>query len=274
MEIKDIFLSSDEYFSVDFKKTIIYLHHTCGSHRPDWVVQGWDKDANEDGSIRKIATPFVIGGKSTRDGDTTWDGVVVRCFPETNWAWHLGASGTNGMFDKISIAIEICNYGWLTKSKTGQFMTYVNSPVPEDQVVELSKPFRGYKYYHKYTDKQLTSLRELLLHLSNKFNINLKLGLQEWINKESLIMPNLSIIDQQKWLNQHGFVGKNGKPLVEDGVWGENSAWAVQSIGKSSFEYNPLTMKGYPGIFTHANIRQDKSDCSPQPNLITMLKSL
>ena len=89
MNIKDIFLNSDEYFPVDHNKSIIYLHHTSGSHRPDWVVSGWDKDKNSDGSVRKIATSFVIGGKSTRDNDSSWDGVIVRCFPESQWAWHL-----------------------------------------------------------------------------------------------------------------------------------------------------------------------------------------
>ena len=171
MDIKDIFLDSDEYYSENFKKTIIYLHHTSGSYRPDYVVQAWNKDSNEDGSTRKIATSFIIGGKSTRDGDSSWDGTIVRCFPETQWAWHLGAKNTNGIFDKISIGIEMCNYGYLTKSKTGQFLTYVNTIVPEDQVVELSKPFRGYKYYHKYTNNQLISLKELLIYQALKPNL-------------------------------------------------------------------------------------------------------
>jgi hypothetical protein len=88
-------------------------------------------------------------------------------------------------------------------------------------------------------------------------------------------MPNgLSVLQQQQWLNHCGFVGKNGKHLSEDGSWGENSAYAVQSIGRSAFEFNPLTLTGYPGVWTHSNIRTDKSDCSPQPNLITMLMSL
>lgn len=275
MEIKDMFLDIGEYFPIDFKKTIIYLHHTAGSHRPDWVINAWNKDQNEDGSTRKIATSFVIGGKSTRDGDGTWDGVILRCFPESNWAWHLGVKGTNGMFDKISIGIEMCNYGPLTKSKTGEFMTYVNTPVPEDQVVELEKPFRGFNYYHKYTDKQISSLRWLLIYLGNKFGVNLRLGLQENIKKESFFMPNnLSILEQQKWLNSNGYVGKNGNPLKEDGMWGENTAWAVQSIGKDAFEYNSATMKGYPGIWSHSNIRTDKTDCSPQPALKNMLLSL
>ena len=275
MNIKDMFLDLDEYFAVDFKKSIIYLHHTAGSHRPDWVVSAWNKDSNADGSTRKIAASFVIGGKSTRDGDAAWDGVIIRCFPETNWAWHLGAKGTNGIFDKISIGIEICNYGPLTKSKTGEFMTYVNTPVPEDQVIELETPFRSYKYYHKYTDKQLNTLRELLIYLGTKYGINLRLGLQENIKKESLIMPNnMSILEQQKWLNSNGFVGKNGNPLIEDGAWGENTAWAIQSIGKSAFEFNTSTLKGHPGVWSHSNIRNSKSDCSPQPTLKNMLLSL
>lgn len=275
MEIKDMFLDLDEYYPVDFNKSIIYLHHTAGSHRSDWVANSWNKDQNSNGSTRRIATSFIVGGKSTRDGDGTWDGVTIRCFPETNWAWHLGAKGTNGMFDKTSIGIEICNYGYLNRTKTGEFMTYVNTPVPIDQVVELSQPFRGFKYYHKYTDKQLSSVRELLINLSSRFGINLRLGLIESLNRESLVIPNnLSIFEQQKWLNNNGFVGKNGKPLSEDGAWGTNTAWAVQSIGRSGFEFNPSTLKGYPGLWSHSNIRSGKTDCSPQPNLIKMLLSL
>ena len=265
--VYDIYVTETNNFALS---SGIFVHN-C---RPDYVVQAWNKDQNEDGSLRRIAVSFVIGGKSTRDDDSSWDGVIVRCFPESQWAWHLGAQNTNGMFDKISIGIEICNYGPLTKSRTGQFMTYVNTVVPDDQVVALDKPFRGFSYYHKYTDNQLSSLRELLLYLSGRFGINLKMGLQEWINKESLIMPNnLSILDQQIWLNQNGFVGKDGYSLDEDGVWGENSAWAIQSIGKSAFEFNPLTLNGYPGVWSHSSIRTDKYDICGQPNMIQMLKS-
>jgi len=249
----------------------VFVHNS----RPDWVVGMWDKDSNSSGSIRHIATSFIIGGRSTRNGDETWDGVTVRCFPESKWAWHLGVKGTKGKFDKISIGIEICNYGSLTKGRDGSYYNYVNSIVPETEVVKLPNQFRGFEYYHKYTDNQIESVRKLLFYLSNKFNINLRMGLREWIEKESLVMPTgISIIEQQKWLNRYGFVGKNGKSLGEDGVWGNNTTWAVQSIGKSAFEYNPLTLNGYPGIWSHGNVRSDKFDVSPQPNLIAMLKSL
>jgi hypothetical protein len=88
-------------------------------------------------------------------------------------------------------------------------------------------------------------------------------------------MPNnLSILGQQKWLNRFGFVGKNGKKLDEDGEWGQNTSWAIKSMGKSAFEFNPLTKTGYPGLWSHSSVREDKNDLSPQPNLISMLKSL
>ena len=270
MEFKDIFLNSDQYYNDEFKKTTIYIHHTAGSYRPDYVVSGWNSD-----DIGRIATAFVIGGMSTTNGDATWDGVVVRDFPETKWAYHLEAKGTNGLFDKISIAIEICNYGPLVLSNTGQYMNYVHKPVPPEQVVQLDKPFRGYTYYHKYTDKQLESLGELLNYLSSTYEINLKSGLQEWISKEDLVMPSgLSPLQQQQWLNQNGFVGSNGKPLVEDGDLGANSQWALSSVGKTAFEYNPLTMTGYPGVWCHSNIRTDKFDICPQSNMISLLQSL
>lgn len=275
LDIKDIFLNSDEYYHTEYNKTIIYLHHTAGGHRSDWVVGMWDKDSNSDGSIRHIGTSLIVGGKSTRNGENDWDGVVVRCFPEDKWSWHLGAKGTKGRFDKISIGIEICNYGQLTKGRDGSFYNYVNSIVPESDVVELPNQFRGFKYYHKYTDKQIESVKEVLLYLSTKFNINLRLGLREWIERESLVIPKgISILEQQKWLNRYGFPGRNGKPLSEDGIWGNNTAWAIQSVGKSAFEYNPLTLTGYPGIWSHGNIRKDKLDLSPQPKMIAMLKSL
>ena len=84
--------------------------------------------------------------------------------------------------------------------------------------------------------------------------------------------PNVSIKVQD--IIVYGFIGKDGLPLDEDGVWGENTAYAVQSIGKNAFEFNPLTLTGYPGIWSHSSIRSGKVDISPQPSIYQMIKSL
>ena len=82
--------------------------------------------------------------------------------------------------DKISIGIEICNWGQLTLKKDGKFYNYVNREVTD--VIKLDKPFKGYSYWHNYTDSQITSLKALLLHLKGKYNIDLKYNDDIWKN--------------------------------------------------------------------------------------------
>lgn len=40
------------------------------------------------------------------------------------------------------------------------------------------------------------------------------------------------------------------------------------------FDFNAKAVKGYHGIWTHTSFRPDKSDCHPQPELISILKNL
>lgn len=276
LAIKSIPLEFGEYFTDKPAKDTIYIHHTAGGHRPDWTIAGWNADRTKSGGRLRVATSYVIGGISATDGNSEWDGVVVRCFPDDMWAHHLGLETSNNeLLNRKSIAIEICNYGPLTLSNNGKFYNYVNNPVPTSQVIELSKPFKGYKYYHKYSDKQLESLRQLLIDLGERFNIDLKAGLRKYLSAEGLKMPaGLSILDQQKWLNAKGFFGKNGKPLAEDGIDGSNTQFAISCVGQEPFGLNHEALNGFPGVWTHVNVRNDKFDCSPQVNLVSMLKSL
>ncbi len=174
MKITDLFLNKGEYYEEIFEKIIFYIHHTAGSHRPDYVIQGWNADSQLVQGVKKqypIATAFVIGGASTRDPkDVAFDGLVYRCFDEKYWAHHLGTSyANNRVLNKISVAVEICNYGPLKKGTDGKYYTYVNTIVPENMVVKYDKPFRGYLYYQAYTDKQIAALKELILEMKVKF---------------------------------------------------------------------------------------------------------
>lgn len=229
MGVKEILLEEGEYYSEIVDKDTIFLHHTAGGHRPDWVVQGaWENDKTKSGLKLPVATAYVIGGVSTTDKDTSWDGVIVKAFDDKYWAHHLGTEAANNKaLNAKSIGIEICNYGGLTKGKDGLFYNYVHKPVPVDQVVDLGKAFRGFQYYHSYTNKQLASLRELCVHLVTKHpKINLKKGLAEL----------------------------NGNP--------------------DSFEFSVAALKGSPGLWSHTNVRKDKNDCYPHPQLLELIKSL
>jgi hypothetical protein len=74
--------------------------------------------------------------------------------------------------DKHAIAIEICNWGPIEKIN-GKFYNYVDREIPADQVTELETPYKGHKYYHRYTDAQIESTRQLLLYWRDTYGIDL-----------------------------------------------------------------------------------------------------
>lgn len=184
--IYDSILPDDEYIKKETKKDTIWLHHTAGGSRPDWTIGGWDKDYVKDKKGNpvldkngnpiplKVGTQFVIGRKSSSDGNTTWDGKILKAFDDRYWAYHLGINhAKNEELNSSSIAIELCNYGPLTE-KNGQFFNYVNRLVMDSEVVELDKEFRGFKYWERYTDAQLESTRNLIKYLQNRWGIEIQ----------------------------------------------------------------------------------------------------
>ena len=200
LTIYDCLLQDDEYYKTITEKDTIWLHHTAGGSRPDWTIGGWERDfikdkngnpvLDEDGNPKplKVATPYVIGRKSSSTNDSLWDGKVLRTFDDKYWAYHLGISTSNSKdLNSKSISIEICNYGPLTQGKDGRFYNYVNRPINDEDVVELDKPFRGYKHYERYTDHQIESTRKLILYLQNRWGIVIEKGIydEEWFEYNS-----------------------------------------------------------------------------------------
>lgn len=188
--VNQLMLDKDEYFPMLQNKRWIIIHHTAGNSDPFAVVKNWNNDDRG-----RIATEYVIGGKSSNGNDIN-DGVIVKCMQTGSYAYHLGNNG-NSKLHPESIGIEICNWGWLTKGgykvkgkwvakKESSFYNYVGGEVPVDQVADLGYEFRGFQFWHKYTDKQLEALKALLdkLLVENK-GINQKGGLSKWLNTET-----------------------------------------------------------------------------------------
>lgn len=183
-------LPADEYYPELTKKNTIYLHHTAGSHNPINSINGWDKDfiKNADGTPKldkegnqiplHVGTSYVIGGKSTSDGNVSFDGVVYKTFEDMYWAHHLGTDRQNNkILNQQSVGIEICNYGPLKVGKDGQYYNYVNKPVPVDQTVRLGAAFKNFSFFHRYTNTQLQATKELLQDIATRHSIDLKAGL-------------------------------------------------------------------------------------------------
>jgi hypothetical protein len=164
------YMDKDEYLTGPTKKEYLFLHHTAGGHDPYGVVKMWNNDTRG-----RIGTEFVMGGQSVFNGNDLYDGVFVQAFPEGAYGWHLGDNGSEHMHSH-SVGIEVCNFGYI---KNG--VTYTGQKALASQIVELKQAFRGYKFWHRYSDKQLATLKELILYIADRDNIDVRKGLVEEI---------------------------------------------------------------------------------------------
>lgn len=231
--IVDYPLNDDEYYRDIYEKDTVYLHHTAGNARPDYVIAGWDRDKSSRGSVLRVGTAFVIGRKEL-DGGTDYDGKVYRAFKAKYWAHHLGTSRprhrmSNTMLNAKSVGIEICSFGPLEREVTDgkeHFFVQITSTrridIAPEEVCVLDEPWRGHKYFQRYTPAQLSATKQLLLDLVELFDL--------------------------KFENRR-----------YDRDW---------------FDLKFDALNGKPGLWTHVNVREDKTDCFPQPELIQMLNEL
>jgi hypothetical protein len=224
LPIIDYPLAEGQYFKEEYQKTQIYLHETAGRPSAKGVINGWA--ANPD----KIGTCCVIGRKGTdTKGNTLKDGEIYRAFDPKYWAYHLGV--TTDMFskfglpyfrlDKNSIGIELCNWGWLSKTDRG-FESYAHVVVPDEEVCYLPNGHRGFHYFERFTEAQIDSLFHVLQYLGKEFGI----------------------------------------PLTYR--------------GDEIFDIDIRALKQEPGGYTHNSVTfpYQRCDITPQPEMITMLKSL
>jgi hypothetical protein len=270
-------LDDDSYYREPHPKDAIFLHHSESFFRPDWLVKSWDRDKRDSTNKIRYGAAFVIGGQSPLDPkNQEWDGKVVQAFDPSSWSHSLSIKAKNNTFlNQKSISIEICNLGPLDLNLEGNFFSSDKILIPEDQVCELAVPFRGHKYFHKYSDKQLDSLKKLIVNLSEKFEIDLGRGLKKEILKSELQAPeNISVEKLQKWLNKNGFLDERGEKLVENGIMDPKTKFAFDQIGKNPFSLNFQALNGASGLWSHSNVRMDVSDVFPQPELIAMIKTL
>ncbi len=174
-EIKQVTFSAAHYMNEDAPKSQIYLHHTAGNDNAEGVFEHWAR-TNE-----RVATCVTINS----------DGLIVQGFSSQKWGYHLGLSerhfNAHGLkyqnLDRISIGIEICNWGFLTQSGEGdnvKYLSYVGKEVPREKVIKLEQPFKGHSYWHDYTDAQIQAVRYLLLFWKERYGIPLDYNDDIW----------------------------------------------------------------------------------------------
>lgn len=234
-------LPDDEYVKQETAKKWIFIHHTAGRHNPYKVIDQWSRDQRG-----RIGTHYVIGGLPASGTDETkYDGRILQAFKDEYWGYHLGKTKSAAMH-RQSISIEVCSAGRLDKVGD-KYFTWYKAEVDPSQVCTLKTPYKGRLYYHKYSDKQIESLKALLILLSEKHGIDLQVG----------VVGMMKDLKKQHDLAQ--------APIDRGKLPNLAKAW----------DFSDLACEGkIQGLLTHGQVRVDKDDMHPQENLINMLLTL
>jgi|TARA_R110000868_G_scaffold350691_4_gene611995 hypothetical protein len=193
------YMPEDSYFKGPVKKQWLFLHHTAGWENPYQVADMWARD-----NRGNVATEFILGGKSIKDGSSKFDGELIQCFPEGGYGWHTGTG--NSVMHRNSVGIEVCCMGQIVDGKT-----YVGTKADPSQIVKLAKPFRGFQYWHRYSDLQINTLRNWILFMANKYNIDPRIGLVEWVKAkgaDGFDVLDLAKVDKTPGMYSHTNVMK------------------------------------------------------------------
>jgi len=168
MNIIKHFFPKEQYYPIKTKKKGVVLHHTVSGIGAEGDINWWKETPSH------VGTPIII----------TRDGKIHRLFSTKYWIHHLGIKrwqfkhfglkSQNKFLNQSFIGIELDSWGGLVKRSDGNYYNSVGGKVCSDKVVKYSKSYRGYKYYEKYTEKQLTSLKEFLLYLQDYYSLDLK----------------------------------------------------------------------------------------------------
>jgi len=210
------YLDKDEYVR-DYGKIEplgFFIHHTAGWDNPFNTVNNWNRDKRG-----RVATQYCIGGTNVKGKEAKYDGVVVECFPNNYLGWHLGKVG-NFKISKMSGGVELNNFGYLTK-KGDKYYTYVNTEVKPEFVCDLGYKFRGHQYWHAYSDKQIESLRLLILHLKD-------------------IYPKMDLVNGIPKMLKDGVHPKDAFEFNEDAYYARQfGLWSHTSVRKDKFDCFP-----------------------------------
>jgi N-acetyl-anhydromuramyl-L-alanine amidase AmpD len=182
---------TNQYYADETAKRQLYFHFTVSGYGSKGDIDWWRKDP------RKVAAHMIVD----------YDGVPHQLYSTRFWGHHLGinektflkflpgeklvrnAKGqiiNNSLLNQSSIAIEIDTWGPLLESdkrfypvrfnaKTNKWVPdYRVAPIPKKNVLELQVPYRGFKFYERFSDAQIDKCREICYYVNEKYNIPLK----------------------------------------------------------------------------------------------------
>jgi N-acetyl-anhydromuramyl-L-alanine amidase AmpD len=155
-------LPDGEYKKTHRMKSLLVLHHTVGGSAYSTFKYWRDDDP------RPVGTAYLV------DRDST----IYQIFKPYYWAYHLGIKG-GGTEERRSVGVELASAGAL-EVRDGHLFTWwgedygdVSEALVNNRAVHFngSKGWRGHEYYEAYTEGQVESTIELVIHLCNTLQI-------------------------------------------------------------------------------------------------------
>jgi hypothetical protein len=99
------------------------------------------------------------------------DGTIYKTFDDTAWIYHLGIKGTNGRYDKASVAIEFANELGLALDGDRLYAFGMNTPNTVYTGPFFAFDWRDYNYFAQLDEAQVDAGIELTLDICRRHDI-------------------------------------------------------------------------------------------------------
>ncbi len=157
MKIEKYPLRYGQWHAQVTRKRYVVWHGTGGRTRNTPVldrpgrattsVDAWNRDA------QRVGAPWLVDR----------DGTVYQTFPDTGWIYHLGLKGTDGRYDRASVAIEFANELALTLDGDRLHAFGMNTPETVYTGLHFTAEWRGEQYFAELDEAQVDAGIELTL---------------------------------------------------------------------------------------------------------------
>jgi len=166
MNIQRYALDRGQFFPDMTAKKYVVWHGTAGrtthtpvSGRPGKAttsIDGWNANGDH------VGAPWLVDR----------DGTIYQTFPDSGWIYHLGLPGTNGRYDRRSVAIEFANEGPLQLDGDRLYAFGKIAPGTVYTGPLLAHAWRGFDFFAQLDEEQVDAGIELTLDICRRHDID------------------------------------------------------------------------------------------------------
>lgn len=166
LNIESYPLKRGQWFPESTAKKYVVWHGTAGrtrdtpaAGRPGRAttsIDGWNLNAE------RVGAPYLVDR----------DGTIYKTFDDSGWIYHLGLHGTNGRYDRQSVAIEFGNELALTLHADRLYAFGVETPNTVYTGPFVAQKWRGGQFFAQLDEAQVDAGIALTLDVCRRHKID------------------------------------------------------------------------------------------------------